>query len=210
MLFIREHLILFLEALIGSTWRHQLNIFVFSRENARGTAANKHGISVCIDDILCTCQRKDFAFLQNHFYCNFLGPLHTNSTLVCPDMTGWNRKYPVVFWLTQFRIELAKTQQYISVSSNHIRTNWCGIRMQWTEKITVKMVLEKSKVFSLGKCIKCHLHKQKYHVVCRSSSSFLHRKYEYVELVSSCGTNYYIQAKNKMFPDKNIQNKYGW
>ena len=27
-----------------------------------------------------------------------------------------------------------------------------------------KMVLEKSKVLSLGKCIKCHVYKQKYHV----------------------------------------------
>ena len=51
------------------------------------------------------------------------------------------------------------------VSCSHMRTKWFGIRMQWTEKITVKMVLEKSKVFSLGKCIKCHLYKQKY-LVC--------------------------------------------
>ena len=63
-----------------------------------------------------------------------------------------------------FGLSQRKHNRIFLVSSSHIRTKWCGIRMQWTEKITVKMVLEKSKVFSLGKCIKCHLQKQKYHV----------------------------------------------
>ena len=53
--FIREHFIFSLDTLIGSSWEHQLYTFVFSREQARGTSANKHDISVCIDDSLCTC-----------------------------------------------------------------------------------------------------------------------------------------------------------
>ena len=67
----REHLILFLETLIGSTWRHQLYTFLFSRVNARGTAGNKHDISVCIDDILCTCLRNRFCFSPKPFLLCF-------------------------------------------------------------------------------------------------------------------------------------------
>ena len=67
MFFIREHFIFSLESLIGSTWRHQLNTFVFSREKARGTAAKNHDISVCIDDILCTCLTKRLCFSPKPF-----------------------------------------------------------------------------------------------------------------------------------------------
>ena len=37
------------------------------REEARGTAANKHDISVCIDDILCTCLKKRLCFSPKPF-----------------------------------------------------------------------------------------------------------------------------------------------
>ena len=44
-----------------SNWFHMetpaLHIRI-SREKARGTVTNKHDISVCIDDILCTCLTK--------------------------------------------------------------------------------------------------------------------------------------------------------
>ena len=70
-LFLRQHLILCLETLIGSTWRHQLYTFVFSRKKARGTAENKHDISVCIDDILCNCLTKRLCFSPKPFVVIF-------------------------------------------------------------------------------------------------------------------------------------------
>ena len=101
---IREHLILYRETITGSTCRNQFFLFVYSREKPRGTAANKHDISVCIHDILCTCLKKGLCFSPRPFYYDLLGLLHTNSTPLCPDMTAWNRKYPVLFWLTQSQI----------------------------------------------------------------------------------------------------------
>ena len=67
MFFLREHLMLCWETQIGSTWRLQCYTFVTSREEARGTAANKHDISVCINDILCTCLTKRLCFPPKPF-----------------------------------------------------------------------------------------------------------------------------------------------
>ena len=69
--FIREHLILCCETLIGSSWGLQLYTFLFSREKARGTAENKHGISGCMDDILCTCLMKRLCFSPKPFLLLF-------------------------------------------------------------------------------------------------------------------------------------------
>ena len=57
---------------LGNTnWFHMetpVYTFVFSREKARGTAANKHDISVCIEDILCTFLRKRLCFSPKPFF----------------------------------------------------------------------------------------------------------------------------------------------
>ena len=51
-------------------------------------------------------QENEFALLQNQFDGDYLSALHTSSTTLCPDMTGWNQKYPIVLWLTQSQIVL--------------------------------------------------------------------------------------------------------
>ena len=71
-------------------------------------------------------QENEFALLQNHFDGDYLSPVHTSSTTLCPDMTGSNQKYPLVLWLTQPQVLLqALLSGFLILSMDFMVLNEC-------------------------------------------------------------------------------------